>query len=354
MKNNNKQVPRPLKVRPPVTGQATGSNREGTAQATNASGKSSENDRTKAAIGQQLGNSAREKMPGHQQAADRSQPSNIPHDSMRPESPTTPQTPEKPLASCQPEEKRLPQAPQYQRASTYPVPPNSTQAADYAQSPGNPRLVEYPQVPRYPETGTFPQSASNPERSGYQQLYPRMQNDTAAFVYQATPAHAPSSGQTYVQGLPPVMEPYNQVYYDVTINGILPQAPWNAGFYYTEQPSNIGAPWQAEPLQWMQDNQDPSYMVRNGAPARCGDQGCCRNCCGECCEREDAKRWEREQRMRESTLPLHQKIVAVCVSARRALQGSLVFRVVPTATRVVHWRKHSHEKPILASDKGCA
>ncbi|KAH7934465.1 hypothetical protein HPB52_025696 [Rhipicephalus sanguineus] len=177
--------------------------------------------------------------------------------------PTTPQTPVQPLPSFQPEVNRLPQAPQYQRAPTYRVPPNSTQAAGYAQDPGYPRLAQYLQAPKYPETYAYPQSASNPEPSGYQQLYPQAQNDPAAFVYQAPPAYAPSSGQTYLQGLPPDMDPYKQVYYDAARNGILPQAPWNAGFYYTEQPSNTGAPWQAEPPHWMQDNQEPRRDMRS-------------------------------------------------------------------------------------------
>ncbi|KAH7951094.1 hypothetical protein HPB52_004725 [Rhipicephalus sanguineus] len=264
MKNKNKEVSRPPKVRPPNTVQATDTIRQGMAQATNASAKSSGNDRAKTAIGQQLGNSAREqKMSGYPQDANHSQPGNIRQDLTRPQSPTTPQTPVQPLPSFQPEVNRLPQAPQYQRAPTYRVPPNSTQAAGYAQDPGYPRLAQYLQAPKYPETYAYPQSASNPEPSGYQQLYPQAQNDPAAFVYQAPPAYAPSSGQTYLQGLPPDMDPYKQVYYDAARNGILPQAPWNAGFYYTEQPSNTGAPWQAEPPHWMQDNQEPRRDMRS-------------------------------------------------------------------------------------------
>ncbi|KAL3225953.1 hypothetical protein MRX96_025297 [Rhipicephalus microplus] len=297
MKNINRQASHPPKAHSTATAQDTGSTRQGLVQATDASGKNSRNDRVKADIGQQFGPSARKKMSGHPQAANHSRP--IPRDSQRPQSPATPQTPEEPLPSCQPEVKDLPQAAHHQRSSTYPLSANGTHAASNAQDPGNPRFVEYTQALRSPERYAYPQSASHPEPSGH----PQMQNDTAAFVYQATPAHAPSSGQTYVQGLPPDMGPYNQVYYDAARNSIFPQVSWNAGYYYTEQPSNIGAPRQAEPPHWLQDIQDPGYVWRNGAPARCGDRGCCRNCCGECCEREDAERWEREQLMRESSLP---------------------------------------------------
>ncbi|KAH7946489.1 hypothetical protein HPB51_028534 [Rhipicephalus microplus] len=297
MKNINRQASHPPKAHSTATAQDAGSTRQGLVQATDASGKNGRNDRVKADIGQQFGPSARKKMSGHPQAANHSRP--IPRDSMHPQSPATPQTPEEPLPSSQPGVKDLPQAAHHQRSSTYPLSANGTHATGNAQDPGNPRFAEYTQALRSPERYAYPQSASHPEPSGH----PQMQNDTAAFVYQATPAHAPSSGQTYVQGLPPDMAPYNQVYYDAARNSIFPQVSWNAGYYYTEQPSNIGAPWQAEPPHWLQDIQDSGYVWRNGAPSRCGDRGCCRNCCGECCEREDAKRWEREQLMRESSLP---------------------------------------------------
>ncbi|XP_065298091.1 uncharacterized protein [Dermacentor albipictus] len=158
-------------------------------------------------------------------------------------------------AGQQPEACRFPEAPQSEQAP-------ASQGVGYAQDPGYPRPVEYPEPPKYPEMYAYPQAASYAELHPQVQAYPQAQNYSAASDFQPAPAHPQTSGQAYVQGLPPAMDSSSNMYYSAARNDILAQAPWGAAFYYTEPLANVGAPWQAEPTHWIQGNRKQRPLLR--------------------------------------------------------------------------------------------